>query len=237
MHDNNIKDDRGYNQGWADTPATRIRYKRRADALVDAMRKNEKESILEIGCGTGEISYMLAQETGKTVVGTDLCVPFIESARKQFIHPGLSYDTLNFNEVKSMGNQKFDYIVGNGILHHLYHHLDTALVNLKNLLHENGKIIFWEPNLTNPYIYLIFSYESLRIKAHLEPDEMAFTKTFIEGKLKQAGFKEIKVSYRDFLLPGIPEVLVKPSIFLGDIAEKIPGIRNVSQSLFIEAGI
>ena len=80
------------------------------------------------------------------------------------------------------------------------------------LLKDKGKIIFLEPNLFNPYIYLIFSYESLRKKAHLEPDEMAFSKPFIVEKLKKAGFSNIQVEYRDFLLPGIPESLVKPSI-------------------------
>jgi hypothetical protein len=113
--------------------------------------------------------------------------------------------------------------------------LDVALVNLKKLLKPGGKIIFWEPNLSNPYVYLIFTYPSIRKKANLEPDEMAFSKKFIEQKLQIAGFKQINVSYRDFLLPGIPEILVKPSIVIGDIVEKIPVLRNVSQSLFIEA--
>ncbi|OYU95451.1 MAG: hypothetical protein CFE21_09915 [Bacteroidetes bacterium B1(2017)] len=235
MHDNNIKDDRGYNQGWADTPSTRIRYERRCDALIECMTKNENESVLEIGCGTGEVSFMLAQKTNKNVLGTDLCVPFIEGATQQFIHPKLSFEVLNFNEIDSFTGRKFDYLVGNGILHHLYYNLDAALINLKKLLTPTGKIIFWEPNLSNPYIYLIFTYPSLRKKASLEPDEMAFSKKFIEDKLRTAGFTKINVSYRDFLLPGIPEALVKPSIVIGDVVEKIPVLRNVSQSLFIEA--
>jgi 2-polyprenyl-3-methyl-5-hydroxy-6-metoxy-1,4-benzoquinol methylase len=235
MHKNNIKDDRGYNQGWADTPSTRIRYERRCEAIIDCMGGNEEESVLEIGCGTGEVSYMLANKTNKHVLGSDLCIPFIEGAKEQFKHPKLSYEVLNFNELDTFTGRKFDYIVGNGILHHLYYHLDVALVNLKKLLKPGGKIIFWEPNLSNPYVYLIFTYPSIRKKANLEPDEMAFSKKFIEQKLQIAGFKQINVSYRDFLLPGIPEILVKPSIVIGDIVEKIPVLRNVSQSLFIEA--
>ncbi|MBC7381645.1 MAG: class I SAM-dependent methyltransferase [Bacteroidia bacterium] len=235
MHDNNKKDDRGYNQGWADSTSTRIRAERRCNALIESMQIEPGRNILEIGCGTGDISFMLAQKTNMQVLGTDLCVPFIEEARKNFTHPGLTYDVLDFNKIETFKEHRFDYIVGNGILHHLYYHLDDALINLKQLLKPKGKIIFWEPNLYNPYIYLIFTYPALRKKAHLEPDEMAFTKPFIEKKLKEAGFTQIKVSFKDFLLPGIPDALIKPSVIIGDVLEKIPLIRSVSQSVFIEA--
>lgn len=236
MHEGNIKDDRGYNQGWADTPSTRIRYERRCDALIERMQIKPNGSILEIGCGTGEVSYMLAQKTGMQVCGTDLCVPFIEHARTSFHHEGLTYDVLNFNNPETFMGKQFDYIVGNGILHHLYYHLDDALVNLKKLLKPEGKIIFWEPNLENPYVYLIFSYDLLRKKANLEPDEMAFSRSFITEKLRTTGYTSIQVEYRDFLLPGIPMPLVKPSIMIGSVLERIPLIRNMSQSLFIVAG-
>ena len=41
----------------------------------------------------------------------------------------------------------------------------------------DGRIIFLEPNLHNPYVYLIFSRPKLRQRARLEPDEMAFSRT------------------------------------------------------------
>ncbi len=235
MNDNNKKDDRGYNQGWADSKSTQIRAERRCDAMIETMKMDPNGTILEIGCGTGDIAFMLAQKSNMHVLGTDLCVPFIEEARKNFIHPKLQYDFLDFNKIGDFKEKKFDYIVGNGILHHLYHHLDTALVNLKKLLKPNGKIIFWEPNIYNPYVHLIFTYPYFREKAHLEPDEMAFSKSFIRKELKQSGFTDISVSYRDFLLPGIPESLVKPSIIIGDLLERIPVLRAVSQSIYIVA--
>src|SRR5690606_16500110 len=104
---------------------------------------------------------------------------------------------------------------------------------LRDLLNENGKLIFMEPNIYNPYCALIFNIA--RDWAHLEPDEMAFSKTFITKLLQEAGFRNIQVNYKDFLLPGIPESLVKPSIAIGNVLEKIPVVKMVSQSLFIEA--
>ncbi len=233
----NIKDDRGFNQVWADTESTRIRAERRCDYMISQMEIDASKSVMEIGCGTGKNCFMLAQKTKMKILGTDLCVPFIEEAKNNFQLPNLRYDILDFNKADQFKGEKFDYIIGNGILHHLYYHLDEAFTSMKYLLKENGKIIFLEPNIFNPYVYLIFSYDSLRIKTHLEPDEMAFSKSFITQKLKVAGFSNIKVEYKDFLLPGIPEALVKPSIVIGDVAEKIPLLKCVSQSIYIVASV
>lgn len=231
----NIKDDRGYNQVWGDSKSTRIRAERRCDYMISQMQVSPDKSIMEIGCGTGSNAFMLAQKTGMKVLGTDLCVPFVEEARKKFQLPNLRYDILDFNKAEDFKGETFDYIIGNGILHHLYHHLDSAFTNMLRLLKPGGKIIFLEPNLYNPYVYIIFSYPTMRQKAHLEPDEMAFTKGWVSEKLKKTGYQNIKVEYKDFLLPGIPDFLIAPSVIAGAVLEKIPGVKAVSQSIFISA--
>ncbi|MBP6732728.1 MAG: hypothetical protein KA149_11755, partial [Chitinophagales bacterium] len=77
---------------------------------------------------------------------------------------------------------------------------------------------------------------TLREKTHLEPDEMAFSKPFAIEKLKKAGYQNIQVEYKDFLLPGVPDFLITPSIVIGDVLEKVPLVKNVAQSIFITAG-
>lgn len=231
----NIKDDRGYNQVWGDSKSTRVRAERRCEYMISQMEVLPQKSVMEIGCGTGKNAYMLAKKTGMQVLGTDLCVPFIEEAKETNRLTNLRYDILDFNKAEEFKGEKFDYIIGNGILHHLYHHLDEAFVNMRNLLKDKGKIIFLEPNIYNPYVYLIFSYAPLRKATHLEPDEMAFSKRLVSEKLAKAGYSNIKVEYKDFLLPGIPDFLISPSVVVGDVLEKIPVVKNVSQSIFISA--
>ena len=228
-----ITDDRGYNQVWADSKSTQIRTERRCDYMISQMHVDSSSSIMEIGCGTGKNSFLLAQKTGMKVLGTDLCVPFIEEAKTKFSLPNLQFDVLDFNKASQFKGQKFNYIIGNGILHHLYHHLDEAFLNIRELLTEKGKIIFLEPNIYNPYCAVIFNWA--RNWAKLEPDEMAFSKSFISKKIMKAGFKNIQVEYKDFLLPGIPESLVQPSIVAGNLLEKTPLLKMVSQSIYITA--
>jgi 2-polyprenyl-3-methyl-5-hydroxy-6-metoxy-1,4-benzoquinol methylase len=230
-----IVDDRGYNQGFRETYALKKRMERRADWMINEMQPSTDKKILEIGCGTGYVSYYIAQKTTMRVIGSDLCVPFIEGARKNYTLPNLSYDTLDFNKAAATVNNKFDYIIGNGILHHLYYHLDEALATLKSLLNTDGKIIFMEPNIYNPYVATIFKNTTLRKWAKLEPDEMAFSKSFIKEKLQTADFKNITITYKDFLLPGVPQLLVTPSIVIGNVLEKTP-LKYISQSILISAG-
>ncbi|MSU73883.1 class I SAM-dependent methyltransferase [Candidatus Kaiserbacteria bacterium] len=231
----NIKDDRGYNQGYELSLSTTVRMKRRTKLLLSEMKLTPAMRILEIGCGTGEVAYWMAEQTSAQVLGTDLCIPFIEGAKEKYQLPNLEYRVLNFNDADVLSGEQFDYVVGNGILHHLYYNLDEGLVSIRSLLKENGKMLFLEPNFYNPYIYLIFSYPKLRALAHLEPDEMAFSKRFIKAALTRAGFVHVEVDYKDFLLPGIPSLFITPSIWLGAILERLPFIKQVSQSIFIRA--
>jgi 2-polyprenyl-3-methyl-5-hydroxy-6-metoxy-1,4-benzoquinol methylase len=229
-----IRDDRGFNQVYEQNQVNLIRLKRRADWMIAAMDVNPAKKVMEIGCGTGYVSHYIAGRTNMQVIGSDLCKPFIEEARRKFVLPNLSYEILDFNEAAEAIIHKFDYIIGNGILHHLYYNLDKALLTLKGLLNPGGEIIFMEPNVYNPYIAAIFKNKILRKCARLEPDEMAFSKRFIGQQLKTAGFKDIKIKYKDFLLPGILEFMIDPSIVIGDFLERTP-LRVISQSLLINA--
>ncbi len=227
------KDDKGFNQIWKENKSTIIRKQRRSQWIIDEMKISSETNILEIGCGTGDISNYIATHTPAQMLGTDICMPFLEEAKAKYNLPNLKFDYLDFNKPDALQGKKFDYIIGNGILHHLYYQLDEALVNIRFLLKDGGKLIFLEPNLVNPYCYVIFTYPYFRKKASLEPDEMAFTKTFIQDKLQKAGYTSSKVVYKDFLLPVIPDALIKPVILVGDLVEKIPLLNKVTQSIFI----
>ncbi|SVC54668.1 uncharacterized protein METZ01_LOCUS307522, partial [marine metagenome] len=134
---------------------------------MDELTTNSK--ILEIGCGTGEISNYIAKNTKANVTGIDVCDPFINIAKEEFKHQNLNFLKKDFLEFNVMADSKYDYIIGNGILHHLYFNLEYSLESIYKMLKENGKIIFMEPNIYNPYCFLIFNY--LRNWANLDPEE------------------------------------------------------------------
>jgi len=231
----NIQDERGHNQIWSETRSTRVRAERRGAYMVEKGNCSAQSKILEIGCGTGFNSYHIAKITGAEVVGLDLSKSFIEEARDRYRLPNLRFVQSDFNDSQKCGGEKFDCIVGNGILHHLYENLPEALTSIRSLLAPKGRIVFIEPNLFNPYVYLIFSNKRLREWARLEPTEMAFSRGFAIQTFTDAGYSNIEVEYRDFLLPGVPELFISPLICIGSVIEKIPLLRAWSQSIFISA--
>jgi len=232
-----IVDNRGFNQGFAPSPTLAIRTERRIRAMMAEMDPRQPRTILELGCGTGEMSNLLATWTAATVTGTDLCAPFIQAAASRYRRPNLSFAVMDLaaQELPEGLGRTFDYIVGNGILHHLHDDLPAILPWLRKLLTPGGRLLFWEPNLYNPYLFLIFKIPCLRQWARLEPTEMAFSKHELEAIFCNAGCHDIKIHCRDFLVPGLPLFLVKPVLLMGGILEKIPFLSYLSQSLFVSA--
>lgn len=238
----NIVDESGYNQIFAPSPAQALRLRRRAQAIVAALplpvaageRRNAR--ILELGCGMGELAHELAVLTEAQVTGVDLSERFIAQARQDYHRPNLDFIVADLTrEIPTPGQDRYHAITGNGILHHLYHHLDSVLPALIRWLRPGGRLVFWEPNLWNPYIWTIFSLAPFRRLAKLEPGEMAFTPRFIRSKLERAGFTGIEIVTRDFLLPNTPVALIRPVVALGDQLDRIPLVNRMAQSLFIVA--
>jgi len=237
-----IVDERGFNQGYQLSIAQKARLQRRARAIVAEMRlpaeRNRKLDvhILELGCGTGELAFELAKIAGARVTGADRSQKFIDYASANYRHPNLRFLVANFSDSShGVADEKYDYIVGNGILHHLYYRLDKFLPTLAFWLRPGGRLIFWEPNLKNPYVFLIFKVAALRRMARLEPEEMAFTPRFIQRKLTTAGFCQVRAITRDFLLPNTPARLISLVVKIGDYLEKVPVVRGCAQSIFLTA--
>lgn len=236
-----IKDEKGFNQSFKKTFAQDLRIQRRFDYMINKMdlkSSNPKNvNVLEIGCAEGDGLKYLVSKTGFTALGIDISELFITHARVESIS-NLTFEVVDFNDestfVGEMEYAKFDYIIGNGILHHLYYKLDNSMGNLKKLLKPNGKIIFIEPNLYNPYVFLIFKFKILRKFANLEPDEMAFTDKYIRKVILKAGFSSCETEIRDFLLPNTPKFLINLVIFLGKYLERT-FIKTIAQSIFIVA--
>jgi SAM-dependent methyltransferase len=230
-----VQDEDGYNQGWTGGKALAVRTDRRRDLIISRMDPAPSRTVLEIGCGRGELARSLAVKTGMQVLGVDVSEAFVTEARARTVEGNVSFEVLDFTHPAEVAGRTFDYIVGNGILHHLYDKLPASLAAMRALLVPGGRIVFLEPNLHNPYVYLIFSRPKLRVRARLEPDEMAFSRRFAVARLCEAEFDHVEVEYRDFLVPGVPDMLIRPIVRIGQIAEQTPGLKHMAQSLFISA--
>lgn len=231
-----IQDERGFNQLFAPVGATPFRALRRSDWFVAEATRLGAKRILEIGCGSGETAAHIAAKTrADEVIAVDLSDEFLEHARATHKAPNLRFEKLDLLGENPLHLGRFDLVLGNGILHHLVKQLDTILRALRTVTNAGGGLAFIEPNFLNPYCAFIFGTRFGRRFARLEPDEMAFTPSELRTALAAAGWSNITVSTRDFLVPGLPERMIRPVLAVEPTLEATALTRWLAQSHFATA--
>ena len=117
-------------------------YVKEVEFLLNFIHQDDK--IIDIGCGTGLHASLLEQK-GFRVDGLDLNKEMLDIAKTR-IHSNLYLQ--NILEINL--NQKYDVVISMfAVLNHLKNlkELKKALMNLKNILTDDGKIII---DLHNP---------------------------------------------------------------------------------------
>jgi SAM-dependent methyltransferase len=77
-------------------------------------------TILEAGCGTGQLSNFLGMGWGRTVIGADLCLNSLKLAngfRDRFSIENAHFVQMNLFR-PPFAEQSFDVVISNGVLHH-----------------------------------------------------------------------------------------------------------------------
>lgn len=95
------------------------------------------ETCLEIGCGKGELSYMLSLKS-KNVIAVDLADKMIEKAKILFPSDNISYICENILDM-DFANDSLDIIITTATAHHLPY--EWLLCFAKENLKKGGKLI------------------------------------------------------------------------------------------------
>jgi SAM-dependent methyltransferase len=117
--------------------------------IWDELGDTRGKIALDYGCGTGGFSISL-HEKGLLVYGIDIAEQLVRIARHSV--PAEFSDTMHFHvmDAHRLGfpNSCFDYVFGNGILHHL--ELEMAYAEIARVLKPGGKAFFMEPLALHP---------------------------------------------------------------------------------------
>jgi SAM-dependent methyltransferase len=103
---------------------TRDSLRRKAGAGVFARMLDEQishtASVLEIGCGTGQMTNFLGMGWGRTAIGADLCMNSLKLA--QGFRDRFAINNAHFVQINlfrpPFATASFDVVVSNGVLHH-----------------------------------------------------------------------------------------------------------------------
>lgn len=197
---------------------------------VDFIKKYlHKKEVLELACGSGEITIALAYE-GYEITATDLSKDMIKTAEmkagsdkvkwnvmdmrnitfdKQFDGILCLCDSFNYllndEDVKNTITQVYKCLKEDGVFIMDMHSLDR-IEEFKNEFFEDGMIngcgYQWTINTYEDKIYQNFAFYDHDGNATLEQHiQRVYDPTFIQNQLQLAGF-EVKI-YTDFVLEGI----------------------------------
>jgi ubiquinone/menaquinone biosynthesis C-methylase UbiE len=168
---------------------------------------HEDYSVLEVGCGTGEL---LSSLKGKNKTGIDFSQEMITIARTQF--PEIDFKVMTAEEI--VLDKKFDLIIISNLIGYL-EDIEAVFKQLHKVCHERTKIIvtyynyLWEPILT-------FG-EKIGLKTHT-PKQNWLTIQDINNLLYTAGFDVYRNTKRMIFPLYIPLL----SNFLNKYLAKLP---------------
>jgi 2-polyprenyl-3-methyl-5-hydroxy-6-metoxy-1,4-benzoquinol methylase len=130
-------------------------YARRVSTMTgvdDFLGELRGGDVLELGCGKGELSTLLAR-SGARVTAIDVSPASIDVARRRAQLHGVE-GAIDFvvtaGEDLPLESESFDVIVGKAVLHHL--DADRAAPELHRVLRPGGRAAFSEPLGTNPLL-------------------------------------------------------------------------------------
>jgi SAM-dependent methyltransferase len=126
--------------------------RRHVDALAGFAGLEPGRRVLEVGCGMGRYTLLLA-ERGYAVEGLDLSPVLLERLRAFAGDAELPLHVADVLEPPAALLGSFDAVVGFFALHHI-HDLTASIRSMSRLLVPGGRIAFLEPNPYNPLYYV-----------------------------------------------------------------------------------
>lgn len=108
------------------------------------------KTILDLGCGCGDMDKYFVEKGAKKVLATDISENMIATAKQINTHKNIEYQVLKMENLNTL-NEKFD-IVYSSLAFHYIEDFNKLLNDIYNILTPNGLLIFsQESPLTTMY--------------------------------------------------------------------------------------
>jgi ubiquinone/menaquinone biosynthesis C-methylase UbiE len=178
-------------------------------------------SVLELGCGTGDLLHALKPRRG---VGVDFSGEMVKSARERY--PDLEFREADIERLEGWG-ETFDVLILADVVGHLQD-IEETLRSLKSFCHSGTRIMvsyysfLWEPVLKLG--------ERLGRKMPQQHQNWLSTED-ISNLLHLSGYEEVKTEYRLLIPKRIPWL----SNFINRFIAPLPGIRRLCLCRYIVA--
>lgn len=156
--------------------------------VMDKLRMQPFESLLDVGCGTGTILSMVLREyKSAKISGIDISEEMLKKASAAL---GDSAELINGDSDNlPWKDNSFDVIVCNASFHH-YPEPKKVLMEMRRVLKPNGRVIIADPWWPNPRRFFINLYLSSPFNSG--GDVRIYSESELCSLLSQSGFKSIQ---------------------------------------------
>ena len=213
-----------------ESPAGRKRAARRAQLLINVGKITSNTFALEIGCGTGLFTRKISESTKCKIIAIDISEDLLKIAKDKIATVDFrTGDAMNLDFTDNM----FDVVFGSSVLHHL--DMEKTYNEMFRVLKPGGRIVFAEPNMLNPQIFIQKNIPIIKKYLGDSPDETAIIRWKTKNQLENIGYKKVNIFPYDFLHPSVPSFLTSFVQDVGKVIEKIPLLKEIAGSVIIYA--
>jgi ubiquinone/menaquinone biosynthesis C-methylase UbiE len=130
----------GTDADWATAAKTGLEDFQRAVRLT-GMPSGPDLSLLEIGCGAGRMTWVLAEAFGQ-VVAADVSPAYVKMAEQHCARPNVSYRTISGYDLEALGDRLFDVAFTYEVFHYLEQPiLERYVSDVYRFLRQGGSFV------------------------------------------------------------------------------------------------
>ena len=187
---NSIADYYDYKYGYG-TEKGYLKLCRKTLLVSNITRLGFGDKVLELGCGTGSSSNLLALQ-GLEVAGVDISEKMLGMARLK--NKNVNYYKADIKRLPFL-DISFDVILGFYILQ--YVDVSDVLQEVYRVLKPQGRVCFIEPNCLNPIVFAKTKIDLVKKIRHISKEANSFIDCKL-GKLFSEKFNQVEVHYIEY---------------------------------------
>jgi SAM-dependent methyltransferase len=201
--------------------------------LLNSLRLNGGESVLEIGCGTGAVTLPLAKAVGEygRVVAVDISEPMLAVARQRVDETGIHNVTLLLGDAQVMALEQGAFDVATSRMGVMFFADPVAAFrNISGALKPGGRLVFacWAPLAENRHWLISYDIAVRHLgppapSTDHEPGPLAFgNPDYLRRTLTAAGLADVTIERaHPTIIGGSADEEARQALMMGPTARLI----------------